>query len=364
MAPSRSKPQRYARVAPAEPDATRVGDPVHLGPPLTVGDVISSPSRRSSSNNNNNGGGRISPGPPQQQSRCCSDSPWFVPALALFYIPISGSLSVYNKHVFSEFLPAPVFFLICTTTILWSLCAALRLISAASGGERFACASETVDAATFLRRVAPVGLVAACEISASNLGLLRLSLSFQTMLRATIPGFIICISAALGLQPCSGRNVCVALLLIVGTALSSVGEFEESASSLNRDGVALVLGSCFCAGLKWCISQRMLQGSGSGGGGSSHQQEEYEQEEEEYSEEQEQEQEERKKLHPISAIFYVAPTQVLALLPICIYSESDTLAAPDIAFQSSSGGTSQHFYISRLSYVLYDILYQSYLTNS
>ena len=123
-----------------------------------------------------------------------------------------------------------------------------------------------VPAEVYWRRVAPVGAAMGMDIALSNLSLVFVTVSFYTLVKTSSIIFLLLFAFALKLEPVSFRLMGVAALLTGGQALTVDGETRFDAR-----GCALVVAAAACSGLRWTLSQIVLQvkepGGGAGGAG-------------------------------------------------------------------------------------------------
>ena len=109
--------------------------------------------------------------------------------------------------------------------------------------------------------VIPIGVLTAMDIGCSNWALVHLSVAFHTIVRGTVPVFVLCFSLMMGLRRPSWR-VCGAITTVcVGVALAAYGELE-----CDGFGFAMALLSCFFSGLRWAMTQLLVQEEDPGGG--------------------------------------------------------------------------------------------------
>jgi solute carrier family 35 protein C2 len=118
-----------------------------------------------------------------------------------------------------------------------------------------------VPAEVYWRRVAPVGAAMGMDIALSNLSLVFVTVSFYTLVKTSSIIFLLLFAFALKLEPVSFRLMGVAALLTGGQALTVDGETRFDAR-----GCALVVAAAACSGLRWTLSQIVLQGKEPGGG--------------------------------------------------------------------------------------------------
>ena len=74
--------------------------------------------------------------------------------------------------------------------------------------------------------VGPIGLLTALDIGCSNWALSALSVAFHTIVRGTVPAFVLCFSLLLGLDQPSWLIFASVSLVCIGVGLAAYGELE------------------------------------------------------------------------------------------------------------------------------------------
>ena len=113
---------------------------------------------------------------------------------------------------------------------------------------------------TIVTTVVPIGSLTALDIGCSNWALVHLSIAFHTIVRGTIPAFVLCFSIVLGLTPPSWYVGCSVLVVCVGVGLAAYGELACDAF-----GLTMAILSCVFSGLRWALTQVLVQSGGDGG---------------------------------------------------------------------------------------------------
>jgi solute carrier family 35 protein C2 len=105
-----------------------------------------------------------------------------------------------------------------------------------------------------VRIVFPIGLCTALDIGFSNWSLSMMSVSFFTILKGTIPAFVLIVAWLLKLERASALTGCSVILVVVGVGLASAAE-------VNFSGVGLVLGliSSLMGGTRWALTQLLMR---------------------------------------------------------------------------------------------------------
>jgi len=143
----------------------------------------------------------------------------------------------------------------------------------------------------------PVSFSMAGDVSASNLSLLTISLSFYTMVKPFQLVFVLIFAVAMGLEKPSMALAATIVVISVGTALASSGELEFS-----WVGFLLVIASTVLSGFRWAMSQKLLQGVGQGL---------------------------EEPLDPIATMYITLPAASAALLPLFLAVEAEALMRSD-----------------------------------
>mmetsp|Transcript_26160 Transcript_26160/g.43273 ORF Transcript_26160/g.43273 Transcript_26160/m.43273 type:complete len:493 (+) Transcript_26160:184-1662(+) len=222
--------------------------------------------------------------------------------IGLWYV-ISISLILWNKWLFTVFgLPFPL--------LITSLHLALKIPVA-----RFVIYKKRLPLTVFdswkslFHRVVPNGLTTAGDIGFSNASLLYISVTYYTIIKSSVPLWIMCFSVWLGLQRARAAMFFVLACIVSGIALASFdqnwdavedADFSDelnkhtsepagnstfplladaqaahrrllqrllrSSDSSNDDvpfkGAVIVLCACACAGFRWACTQLLLMSTG------------------------------------------------------------------------------------------------------
>jgi solute carrier family 35 protein C2 len=100
----------------------------------------------------------------------------------------------------------------------------------------------------------PCGLVTALDIGLSNLSLVRISITFFTMVKSSSPVWVLLSAFVFGLEKITCNLILVGLLITAGEILTAFGEVE-----FDTVGFLLVLGAAICGGIRWTLVQFKLQ---------------------------------------------------------------------------------------------------------
>lgn len=100
----------------------------------------------------------------------------------------------------------------------------------------------------------PCGLAGGTEISTCNAALMFISLSFYTVVKSTVPIWVLIFSFGFGLEKVQLRLILIILLICIGVTLASISD-----TKFQVVGFILVLVGSITSGLKWCLTQILLQ---------------------------------------------------------------------------------------------------------
>ncbi|KAJ9086545.1 hypothetical protein DSO57_1002674 [Entomophthora muscae] len=106
----------------------------------------------------------------------------------------------------------------------------------------------------FWERVVPCGLAGGTEISTCNAALVFINLSFYTVVKSTVPIWVLLFSFAFRLEKVQARLIMIILVICLGVTLASIND-----SKFQIVGFILVLTGSITSGLKWCLTQILLQ---------------------------------------------------------------------------------------------------------
>ncbi|KOO26633.1 solute carrier family 35 member c2 [Chrysochromulina tobinii] len=107
---------------------------------------------------------------------------------------------------------------------------------------------------TTLYVVAPIGLLTALDIGVSNWALVHLSVALHTIVRGTVPAFVLGFSLLLRLQEPSWLIVGSIFTVCVGIGFAAYGDVDCDAL-----GLGLALLSCVFSGLRWAMTQVLVK---------------------------------------------------------------------------------------------------------
>ena len=108
---------------------------------------------------------------------------------------------------------------------------------------------------TLVRVVLPIGVCTALDIGFSNWSLIFVSVSFHTIIKGTIPAFVLVFGFLLRLEPGSYLTAASIVLVCLGIGLAASAEVSFSAR-----GFGFGLASSSMAGMRWALTQLLIKG--------------------------------------------------------------------------------------------------------
>ncbi|XP_053099298.1 solute carrier family 35 member C2 isoform X5 [Hemicordylus capensis] len=194
-----------------------------------------------------------------------------VAGLVLLYYGFSIGITFYNKWLMKSF-GFPLFMTLLHLLVIFALSGLARRCCCAKRPARV-----VLPWAGYLRQVAPAALSTALDVGLSNWSFLYITVSLYTMTKSSAVLFILLFSLAFKL--------------------------EEPATQFDLEGFALVLGASFLGGIRWTLTQMLLQ------------------------------KEELGLKHPIDTMFHLQPAMFLGLFPLFAAFEGLSLAASEKLFR-------------------------------
>lgn len=177
----------------------------------------------------------------------------YLPAMLGWFF-FSALLSLYNKYVFgSDHLAFPCPLLMTSVHFLsqWAVSYSVSSIFPDTlGGDQVAGMSWKV----FLGIAIPCGLVTSADVGFSNLALVRISVTFYTMVKASSPIFVVLSAYLFGIEKITTPLILVVVVISIGELLTVLGEVKF-------DIIGFIL--CFIAsilsGMRWTVVQLNIQ---------------------------------------------------------------------------------------------------------
>ncbi len=177
---------------------------------------------------------------------------YLLPMLGWFFF--SGCLSLYNKWVFGKAyyaFPCPLFMTSMHFGLQWIFSYTLTSIYPESlGGHQVSSMSWGV----FLCISIPCGLVTAVDVGLSNLALVRISMTFYTMVKSSSPIFVVISAYLFGIEKITVALIMTVFIISGGELLTVMGEVE-----FDKIGFILVLFASIMSGMRWTVVQLKLQ---------------------------------------------------------------------------------------------------------
>ncbi|GAB5029659.1 solute carrier family 35 member c2 [Nannochloropsis oceanica] len=110
---------------------------------------------------------------------------------------------------------------------------------------------------TSLRGPIPIGVLTGVDVVLSNLSFMFISVTFYTILKSGALIWILIWAVIMRLEPLTMEIVAICVLVSMGVSLASYGE-----ASFSLVGFILVTAACASSGLRWALTQVMLEGKG------------------------------------------------------------------------------------------------------
>jgi len=106
----------------------------------------------------------------------------------------------------------------------------------------------------FLSVAIPCGLVTSLDIGLSNLALVRITITFYTMIKSSSPIFVVISAYMFGLEKITLALILTVLIICAGEFLTVLGEVE-----FDTIGFILVLTAAVLSGMRWTVVQLKIQ---------------------------------------------------------------------------------------------------------
>ncbi|XP_037667736.1 solute carrier family 35 member C2 isoform X1 [Choloepus didactylus] len=176
--------------------------------------------------------------------------------LVLLYYCFSIGITFYNKWLTKSF-HFPLFMTMLHLAVIFLFSALSRALVQCSSHRARVVLSWT----DYLRRVAPTGdalvstaLATALDVGLSNWSFLYITVSLYTMTKSSAVLFILIFSLIFKLEELRAALVLVVVLIAGGLFM-----FTYKSTQFNVEGFALVLGASFIGGIRWTLTQMLLQ---------------------------------------------------------------------------------------------------------
>ncbi|ELT88792.1 hypothetical protein CAPTEDRAFT_123243 [Capitella teleta] len=171
--------------------------------------------------------------------------------LVLFYYVFSISLTFYNQR-FIHMYRFPLSITMCHLVTKFIISGIIRCIwSKCSGEERI-----SLGWCDFIKRIAPPGIASSLDIALSNWSFEYISISLYTMTKSTVIIFIMFFSIVFKLEKPRWS-----LISIIGCISLGLFMFTYDSTQFHLLGFLLVFSASFLSGLRWTLSQLVMQKS-------------------------------------------------------------------------------------------------------
>ncbi|GJJ73563.1 solute carrier family 35, member C2 [Entomortierella parvispora] len=107
---------------------------------------------------------------------------------------------------------------------------------------------------SYVTQVVPCAIAAALEICMANASLMYITLSFYTMIKSSTPIWVLFFAFAFGLEKPRMSLILIIGVIVVGVILTVAGETQ-----FDMTGFMLVLLAAVMSGLRWSLTQMLLQ---------------------------------------------------------------------------------------------------------
>ncbi|XP_067564415.1 solute carrier family 35 member C2 isoform X2 [Pseudorca crassidens] len=208
--------------------------------------------------------------------------------LVLLYYCFSIGITFYNKWLTKSF-HFPLFMTMLHLAVIFLFSALSRALVQCSSHRARVVLSWT----DYLRRVAPTALATALDVGLSNWSFLYITVSLYTMTKSSAVLFILIFSLIFKLEELRAALVLVVLLIAGGLFM-----FTYKSTQFNAEGFALVLGASFIGGIRWTLTQMLLQKAELG------------------------------LQNPIDTMFHLQPLMFLGLFPLFAVFEENSVPRP------------------------------------
>ncbi|KAK2725593.1 solute carrier family 35 member C2-like [Artemia franciscana] len=210
-----------------------------------------------------------------------------------FYYCTSIGLTFYQKWLMVNF-HFPFSVVTCHLVVKLALASLCRCILERKRDEKRVVLSWH----DYLLRISPVGVTSALDIGLSNWSFVFINVSLYTMTKSTAIIFIAGFALLFNLEKKHWS-----LIVIAGMISSGLFLFTYHATQFRWEGFLMVLFASFLSGLRWTLSQLVMQRSELG------------------------------LSNPIDMIYHVQPWMILTLLPFAIFLEGKSIIGVANNFQ-------------------------------
>jgi len=181
-----------------------------------------------------------------------NDHCYYLPAMLCWFFS-SAALSSYNKIVFGREkigFPCPLLMTSFHFLVQW-----IYSYSATSSCPmRFGQTVSRLEWSAYLATAFPCALVTTFDVGLSNLALVRISISFYTMVKASAPIFTLLSAYLFGIEKITCSLLTIVLIIAIGELFTVEGEVE-----FDLIGFILCLSASVLSGIRWTTVQFTLQ---------------------------------------------------------------------------------------------------------
>lgn len=176
----------------------------------------------------------------------------YLPAMLGWFV-FSALLSSYNKIVFGSghiAFPCPLLLTSIHFFVQWMFSLVVsELFPVTFGAQRV----REMDWREFLSVSIPCGLVTSGDVGLSNLSLVRISITFYTMVKSSTPVFVLLWAYFFQLETITPLLVVVVAIIAAGECLTVLGEVDY-----DWIGLVMCLGASVLSGARWTLVQLKL----------------------------------------------------------------------------------------------------------
>lgn len=176
----------------------------------------------------------------------------YLPAMMGWFI-CSAALSSYNKVIFGEnhlHFPCPLLLTSIHFLVQWVFSFTISAVFPEFFGGTVV---NMMSWKVFLGVSIPCGFITALDVGLSNLSLVRISITFFTMIKSSSPIWVLLSAFLFGLEKITCILVTVGSLIVAGELLTAFGEVE-----FDTIGFFLCLTAAVCSGIRWTLIQLKL----------------------------------------------------------------------------------------------------------
>lgn len=105
----------------------------------------------------------------------------------------------------------------------------------------------------YLTRIAPCAAATGLDIGLGNMSLRFISLTFYTMCKSSVLGFVLLFALVFRLEQPSLKTAAVIAAMTLGVIMMVAGE-----TAFDKTGFALIMSASFFSGFRWSLTQMML----------------------------------------------------------------------------------------------------------